>query len=65
MSDAPEEASRITDRDAANITRRHEDERQQAAKDVAERNRTAHEAAVRSRAERDAVLQDLKRGLSF
>jgi len=64
MNDAPEAASRLSNQDA-NVTRRHEDERQRAAKDVAERNRKAHEAAVRSRAERRAVLDDLKRGLSF
>ena len=65
MNDAPKEASGISDRDAAAVTRRHEDDRQRAADDVAERNRKAHEAAVRNRVERDAVREDLKRGLSF
>ena len=49
----------------ADVTRRHEEARQRAAQDVAERNRKAHEAAVKSRKERDAVREDLKRGLSF
>jgi len=65
MNDAPDEASRMSDRDAANVARRHEDERKRAADDVADRNRKAHEAAVRSRAERDILREDLKRGLSF
>jgi len=55
----------MSDRDAANVARRHEDERKRAADDVADRNRKAHEAAVRSRTERDILREDLKRGLSF
>jgi hypothetical protein len=55
----------ISDREAADVTRRHDEARQRAAKDVAERNRKAHEAAVKNRKERDAVREELKRGLSF
>jgi hypothetical protein len=65
MTDASDESQAISDRQAAEITRRHEDERERAAKQVAERNRKAHEAAVKKRHERDAVREDLKRGLSF
>ena len=65
MTDAPDQPPTISDREAADVTRRHEDDRQRAAKDVAERNRKAHEAAVKSRKGRDALREDLKRGLSF
>jgi hypothetical protein len=62
---ASDEPSAISDREAADVTRRHEEARQRAAQDVAERNRKAHEAAVKSRKGRDALREDLKRGLSF
>jgi hypothetical protein len=65
VTDAPDQRPTISDREAADITRRNEDERQRAAKDVAERNRKAHEAAVENRRQRDALRQELKRGLSF
>jgi hypothetical protein len=61
----PSDEARLRDREAAHVTRRHENERQRAAEEVAERNRKAHEAAVKARRERDAVREDLKRGLSF
>ena len=65
MTDAPDQPPTISDREAADVTHRHEDDRQRAAKDVAERNRKAHEAAVKNRRERDAVREELKRGLQF
>jgi hypothetical protein len=65
MTTPSDDAARISDREAADITRRHSDERERAAKDVAERNRKAHEEAVKRRRNRDAVREDLKRGLSF
>jgi hypothetical protein len=65
MPDGSEQSPPISDREAADITRRHEDDRQRAAKDVADRNRKAHELAVKNRRERDAVREDLKRGLQF
>jgi hypothetical protein len=65
MQDASDQPPAISDREAADVTRRHEEARQRAAKDVAERNRKAHEVAVKNRHERDAVREDLKRGLSF
>jgi hypothetical protein len=52
-------------RDAAAETKRHEDARAKAARDVADRNRKAHEAAVQSRAKRDQLREDLKDGLEF
>lgn len=61
----PSDEARLSDREAADVTRRHENERQRAADEVAERNRKAHEVAVKARRERDAVREDLKRGLSF
>jgi hypothetical protein len=65
MTDQPDQAERISDREAAEVTRRHEEARERAAKDVADRNRKAHEAAVKTRRNRDALKEDLKRGLSF
>jgi hypothetical protein len=65
MTDSSDQRATISDRGAAEVTRRHEEERQRAAKEVADRNRKAHEAAVKKRRERDAVREDLKRGLSF
>jgi hypothetical protein len=61
----PPKGVRISDREAADVTRRHEEARQVAAKEVAQRNRKAHEAAVKVRRERDALREGLKRGLSF
>jgi len=65
MQDESEQPPGISDREAADVTRRHEEARERAARDVAERNRKAHEAAVKNRKERDAVREELKRGLSF
>ena len=65
MTDLADEAERVSGREAAEVTRRHEEARQLAAKEVAERNRNAHEAAVKVRKERDALRKDLRRGLSF
>jgi hypothetical protein len=65
MQDASEQPPTITDREAADVTRQHEEARQRAAKEVAERNRKAHEAAVKTRRQRESMREDLKRGLSF
>jgi hypothetical protein len=65
MTEQPHDAERISDREAAEVTRRHEEARERAAKEVADRNRKAHEAAVKTRRERDLLKEDLKRGLSF
>jgi hypothetical protein len=65
MTDPSDAPRRVSDRDAADVTRRHEEDRSRAAKEVAERNRKAHEAAVKSRVARDAMREDLRRGLSF
>jgi hypothetical protein len=65
MTDPSDEASRMSNREAADITRSHEEARQRAIKEVAERNRKAHEAAVEARKGRDAMREDLKRGLQF
>jgi hypothetical protein len=65
MTDQGSEPQRISDREAAETSRRHESDREQAAKNVAERNRKAHEAAVKLRKERDALREGLKRGLQF
>jgi hypothetical protein len=65
MTDPSDEAPRMSNREAADITRSHEEERQRAAKDVADRNKKAHEVAVERRKGRDAMREDLKRGLSF
>lgn len=65
MTNASDQLPTISDRGAAEVTRRHEEERQRAAKEVAERNLKAHKAAVKKRQERDAVREELKRGLSF
>ena len=61
----PTEASIVSDREAADVTRRHHDERQRAIKEIAERNRKAHEAAVKRRQVRDAIREALRRDLSF
>ena len=65
MTDQVSEPQRMSDREAAEMSRRHEANREQAAKDVADRNRKAHEAAVKLRKERDALREGLKRGLQF
>jgi hypothetical protein len=65
MPDQPQAADRISDREAAEVTRRHEDDRQRAAKEVADRNRKAHDVAVKSRKSRDALRESLKKGLWF
>jgi hypothetical protein len=65
MTDQPGKGERISDREAADVTRRHEEARELAAKEVAQRNRKAHEAAVKVRRERDALREGLKHGLSF
>jgi hypothetical protein len=65
MQDESEQPSRTSTRAAADVTRRHDEARQRAAKDVAERNRKTHEAAVKNRQKRDALREELKRGLSF
>jgi hypothetical protein len=65
MTDQADEPGRISDREATDVVRRHQADRERAAKDVAERNHKAHEVAVKRRKERDALREDLKRGLSF
>ena len=65
MQDVSDAASTVSDRDAADVSRRHEEERGRAVKEVAERNRKAHEAAVLRRRERDAVRDAMRQGLSF
>jgi hypothetical protein len=65
MQDESEQPSTTSTRAAADVTRRHDEARQRAAKDVAERNRKTHEAAVKNRQKRDALREELKRGLSF
>jgi hypothetical protein len=65
VPDQSDETDRITRREAVEQTRRHEEARERAAKDVADRNNKAHEAAVKARKERDVLREGLKRGLSF
>ena len=43
----PSDEARLRDREAVHVTRRHENERQRAAEEVAERNRKAHERRSR------------------
>ena len=65
MQHASDEASIVSDREAADVTLRHQDERQRAVREIAERNRKAHEAAVKRRQERDAVREAMRQDLSF
>jgi hypothetical protein len=61
----PTEEERTALRDAVASTRGHEEARQKAAREVADRNRKAHEKAVVARKARDAMREDLKTGLDF
>src|SRR4051794_41875895 len=63
MTDQPQAAERISDREAAEVTRRHEDERQRAAKEVADRNRKAHDVAAESPKSRAGPRGGRKKGL--
>jgi hypothetical protein len=61
----PSDEEQTARRDAAAVTKGHEDDRAKAARDVADRNRKAHDKAVKSRKRRDRLREDLKDGLEF
>jgi hypothetical protein len=65
MTKQPVQAGSIRGRDLDDVTRRHEEARELAAKAVASRNREAHEAALKARKHRDALREDMYRDLSF
>jgi hypothetical protein len=61
----PTEEERKAHQNAAAVKRSHEEARQTAVRDVADRNRKAHDKAVISRKKRDALKESLKDGLEF
>ncbi|HVS27960.1 MAG TPA: hypothetical protein VHE14_00290 [Solirubrobacteraceae bacterium] len=57
--------ARQTQADAIRVGREHQAVRDQATKDVAERNRKAHQVAKLQRQARDKVRASLRKGLDF
>ena len=65
MQQVPDATAAASGRHAADVTRRHQDERERAVQEIAQRNHEAHEAALKRRLARDAVRDAMRQGLSF